>query len=154
MCTLPQGEYGKWLFLREVTVLTYNSGHPQQEHETSHGSMSKTQWAIAGPDGTVLELDGHKFGSNDEGAPMLCSQICRNMGRHLHIDYCRATSTATCNHAETQHILESMNPNPTRSKDWVTHGLSWSRLGWLFFNKSTSLLIRVCFTGFKGAPAV
>ena len=46
-------------------------GHTQPEHETSHGSMSKTQWAIDGPDGTVLEVDGRKFASNDDGAPML-----------------------------------------------------------------------------------
>jgi hypothetical protein len=110
-------------------VLTNHSGHLQQEHETSHGSMSKTRWAIAGPDGAALELDGHKFGSNDEGAPMLCSQICRNMGRHLHIDYCRATSSETCNHEGTQHISEAMHPNADRPKDWVTHSLSWSRSG-------------------------
>lgn len=123
-----------------ATSNIHTSGHPQQEHETSHGSMSKTQWAIAGPDNTVLELDGHKFGFNDEGAPMLCSQICRNMGRHVHIDYCRATSAETCNHSGTQHIMELMSPHPTRLKDWVTHGLSWSRLGWSFFNLSTNLL--------------
>lgn len=46
-------------------------GHTQKEHETSHGSMAKTRWAIDGPDGTVLELDGRKFGANDDGAPML-----------------------------------------------------------------------------------
>ncbi|KAI1789533.1 hypothetical protein LXA43DRAFT_1153915 [Ganoderma leucocontextum] len=30
-------------------------GHTQKEHDTSHGSMSKTRWAIDGPDGTILE---------------------------------------------------------------------------------------------------
>lgn len=48
-------------------------GHPQPEHETSHGSMSKTQWAVDGPDGTVLEVNGRKFASNDDGAPMMVS---------------------------------------------------------------------------------
>ena len=151
-CTLTQGEI-RWLALpAKSLVLIYWSGHPQQEHETSHGSMSKTQWAIAGPDGTVLQLDGHKFGSDDEGAPMLCSQICRNMDRHLHIDYCRATSDKTCNHAGMQHIMEPMNPNPARTKDWVTHGLSWSRLGWVFLYKSGNLLIYI-YHRFQGCAS-
>ncbi|KAI0292619.1 hypothetical protein B0F90DRAFT_1671124 [Multifurca ochricompacta] len=58
-------------------LCTLPFGHPQQEHETSHGSMSKTKWAIDGPDGTSLELGGHKFSSNDEGGPMLCNmKLC------------------------------------------------------------------------------
>lgn len=45
--------------------------------------MSKTRWAIDGPDGTVLELNSRKFGANDAGAPMLVShafygQMCYN----------------------------------------------------------------------------
>jgi hypothetical protein len=35
--------------------------------------MSKTLWAIEGPDDTVLEVNGRKFASNDTGAPMLVS---------------------------------------------------------------------------------
>ena len=50
-------------------------GHRQAEHETSHGSMSKTQWVIDGPNGEVVEVDGHKFASNDDGAPMLVSTV-------------------------------------------------------------------------------
>ncbi|KAI9450271.1 hypothetical protein BJY52DRAFT_1227294 [Lactarius psammicola] len=49
------------------------AGHPQQEHETSHGSMSQTKWAIDGSDDTSVELEGRKFSSNDEGGPMLCN---------------------------------------------------------------------------------
>jgi hypothetical protein len=45
------------------------SGHPQQEHETSHGSMSSTKWAIE--DGSIVEVNGRKFGANDDGAPLL-----------------------------------------------------------------------------------
>ncbi|OBZ77080.1 hypothetical protein A0H81_03826 [Grifola frondosa] len=88
-------------------------GHTQQEHDTRHGSMSKTRWTIDGPDGTILELDGRKFGSNDDGAPMLCSLYCRSMGRHLHVDYCQADSAAACNTAEVQHIRTPMEPNRT-----------------------------------------
>jgi hypothetical protein len=46
-------------------------GHKQKEHKTSHGSMSKTRWAVDGPDGEVIELNGRKFGTSDDGAPML-----------------------------------------------------------------------------------
>ncbi|EIN14302.1 hypothetical protein PUNSTDRAFT_41556 [Punctularia strigosozonata HHB-11173 SS5] len=42
------------------------SGHTQQEHETSHGSMSRTRWTIDGQDGAAVELDGRKFGRSDE----------------------------------------------------------------------------------------
>jgi hypothetical protein len=35
--------------------------------------MSRTRWAVDGPDGTTVELDGRKFGASDEGAPMLVS---------------------------------------------------------------------------------
>jgi hypothetical protein len=51
---------------------TTSSGHPQSEHDTvtSHGSMSKTRWAIDG-DEAVIQVQGRKFGANDDGAPML-----------------------------------------------------------------------------------
>ena len=51
-------------------------GHTQAEHETSHGSMSRTLWTVEGPDGTSLEVNGRKFASNDTGAPMLVSNFC------------------------------------------------------------------------------
>ncbi|KAI9455147.1 hypothetical protein BJY52DRAFT_1188514 [Lactarius psammicola] len=47
-------------------LCTLPSGHPQQEHETSHGSMSQTRWVIDGSDDTSVELEGRKFASNDE----------------------------------------------------------------------------------------
>ena len=53
-------------------MLTSAKGHTQNEHETSHGSMSRTKWAVDGPDGTI-EVNGRKFGSSDDGAPMLVS---------------------------------------------------------------------------------
>ncbi|KAI0723140.1 hypothetical protein C8Q76DRAFT_671490 [Earliella scabrosa] len=104
-------------------------GHPQQEHETSHGSMSKTKWAVDGPDGTVLEVNGRKFGANDDGAPMLCSMYCRSMGRHAHIDWCRSDDPATCGGPEHEHISTPMQPHPGRAKDWISHSLYWKRTG-------------------------
>ncbi|KAF7370364.1 VWFA domain-containing protein [Mycena sanguinolenta] len=105
------------------------SGHPQQKHETSHGSMSKTRWAVDGPDGTALELNGRKFGSNDDGAPMMCNLVCQEMGRHAHVDYCRADGVSACGGAELEHINASITPNPARPKDWVSHSLFWRRSG-------------------------
>ncbi|KAJ7696454.1 hypothetical protein B0H17DRAFT_398658 [Mycena rosella] len=104
-------------------------GHPQQEHETSHGSMSRTAWSIAGPDDTVLELKGRKFASNDDGAPMMCNLFCQDMARHVHIDYCRATDDAPCDGQEVEHIAFPMEPNPDQPKDWITHSLYWKRSG-------------------------
>ncbi|PCH41519.1 hypothetical protein WOLCODRAFT_163166 [Wolfiporia cocos MD-104 SS10] len=108
---------------------TLRRGHPQQEHETSHGSMSKTQWAIDGPDGTSVELDGRKFATSDEGAPMLCSLFCRSMGRHLHIDWCRTDPGDVCSGPDHEHIKTRMQPHPQREKDWVNHSLYWRRTG-------------------------
>ncbi|KAH7907394.1 hypothetical protein BJ138DRAFT_1014577, partial [Hygrophoropsis aurantiaca] len=105
-------------------------GHPQQEHETRHGSMSQTRWAVDGADDTSLEIEGRKFSSNDEGAPMMCNLICQAMGRHVHIDYCRADDPAACTGNEhIQHISKRMVPNPDRHKDAVTHSLFWRRSG-------------------------
>ncbi|KAI0751604.1 hypothetical protein C8Q80DRAFT_1158354 [Daedaleopsis nitida] len=102
-------------------------GHIQKDHETSHGSMSKTEWVVDGPDGTVLEVNGRKFGSSDEGAPMLCSMYCRSMGRHAHIDWCRADEARSCSGPEQEHIGTPMHPHPGRAKDWITHSLYWKR---------------------------
>jgi hypothetical protein len=125
----------------------FPSGHPQHEHETSHGSMSKvrflrystlskvltiiyqTEWVVDGDDDTVVELQGHKFAAADGGAPMLCSLFCTAQGRHAHIDYCRALSARECGDPEVSHITAAIRPNPARAKDWVTHELHWQRLG-------------------------
>lgn len=109
---------------------TLPQGHPQQEHETSHGSMSKTRWAIDESDGTVIELNGRRFGSNDEGAPMMCNLVCQSMGRHAHLDYCRTTDTTQrCAGPDHEHIPTRLAPNPDRPKDWISHKLYWRRSG-------------------------
>ncbi|KAH8114640.1 hypothetical protein DFH11DRAFT_1764593 [Phellopilus nigrolimitatus] len=110
-------------------VCTLPQGHSQPEHFTSHGSMSRTRWAVDGPNGTVVELDGHKFGSSDDGAPMLCNLMCSNMGRHAHIDYCRDSDPTACNAPDLEHIKYQIEPNPDKPKDWISHELYWRRLG-------------------------
>ncbi|KAI0246219.1 hypothetical protein BJV78DRAFT_1286673 [Lactifluus subvellereus] len=104
-------------------------GHTQQEHETSHGSMTQTRWAVDGADGTGVELGGRRFSSNDEGAPMMCNLVCSSMGRHIHVDYCRAEEDTPCEGAEVQHIGTRMVPNPEKPKDAITHSLYWRRMG-------------------------
>ncbi|KAI9444004.1 hypothetical protein H4582DRAFT_2189914 [Lactarius indigo] len=106
-------------------LCSLRSGHPQQEHETSHGSMSKTRWVVDGGDDTGVELDGRTFASNDDGGPMLCNMVCVSMGRHVHVDFCRGS---TSHNSETQHINKRISPDPNRAKDWITHALHWRRM--------------------------
>jgi hypothetical protein len=99
--------------------------------------MTQTRWAVDGPDGTILELDGHTYSSNDEGASVMCNSVCTSIGRHVHIDYCRAEGGGRCVGEEVQHINERIAPNPNKPKDAITHGLHWRRMG-----TSTTLLLR------------
>lgn len=91
--------------------------------------MTHSRWAVYGSDEMAIELGGRKFSSEDDGAPMMCNLVCSSMGRHIHIDYCRAEDDAPCEGPEIQHISARMTPNPGRSKDAVTHGLYWRRMG-------------------------
>ncbi|KAH0833843.1 hypothetical protein J3R83DRAFT_11007 [Lanmaoa asiatica] len=104
------------------------SGHPQQEHETRHGSMSNVRWSVDGPDEEGLEVEGRRFSTNDEGAPMMCNLVCQVLGRHVHIDYCRAETPGECRgNLEVQHITGKLQPEPDRPKDFLTHNLFWKR---------------------------
>ncbi|KAF8726080.1 hypothetical protein AX14_008092 [Amanita brunnescens Koide BX004] len=105
-------------------------GHSQQEHETSHGSMSNVRWTVDGPDEEGLEVGGRRFSTNDEGVPMMCSLVCKAIGRHAHIDYCRAKTPAECRaNNEIEHITKKLQPEPDRPKDFLTHSLFWKRSG-------------------------
>ncbi|KAI9462741.1 hypothetical protein F5148DRAFT_1212347 [Russula earlei] len=108
---------------------TFPLNHAQQEHETSHGSMTQTRWAIENDDENGLELGGRRFSSNDEGGPMMCNLVCSSMGRHVHISYCRAEENTRCEGTEIQHINAPFTPNPHKPKDAVTHSLYWRRMG-------------------------
>ncbi|KAG8795908.1 Vacuolar protein sorting-associated protein 13A [Ceratobasidium sp. 428] len=90
--------------------------------------MTTTQWVLEGTDPNAFyELRGRKFGSGDEGAPLLCHPLCADQGRHAHIDYCR--DTGNCSGPEQQHIRERMHPNANKPKDWITHRLKWAQSG-------------------------
>lgn len=133
----------------EAIVYTFlDAGHPQPEHETRHGSMTATRWAIDGEDEAVMELNGRRFSANDDGAPMMCSLVCKQMGRHVHIDFCRATDNP-CSTEGAQHIRTRMLPSADRPKDFITHNLYWRRSGMPSFVRS----LRVSSfwsLGFKG----
>jgi len=109
--------------------VTLPIGHPQKEHETSHGSMSRVRWSVEGPEDAAFEVNGHKFATNDDGAPMMCNLYCADLGRHVHVDYCRSEEPATCSGAEIQHLSTRVRPDPERPKDWITHSLHWKRMG-------------------------
>jgi len=132
---------------RKITIQT---GHPQREHETSHGLMSRPKWSVEGPEDTALEVNGHKLATND-GAPMMCNFYCTDLGRHVHVDYCRSGNPASCSGAETQHLSTRVQPNPERAKDLVTHSLYWKRMGTLF-GLSLSLSSLTSLQGSKARP--
>ena len=93
--------------------------------------MTEARWAVDGPDDASLELGGRKFSSNDEGAPMMCNIVCSSMGRHIHVDYCRADGNERCDAAdsEVQHINNRIVPEPDKPKDAITHRRHWQRMG-------------------------
>jgi hypothetical protein len=132
-------------------VKAYHSiqkGHSQQEHETSHGSMSNVRWSVDGPDEEVLEVEGRRFSTNDEGVPMMCSLVCKALGRHVHIDYCRAKTSAECSvNNEVEHITKKLRPEPDRPKDSLTHNLFWKRSGKSIFDTHPLQ----CLTLFQGS---
>ncbi|KAG8921722.1 hypothetical protein FRC02_012397, partial [Tulasnella sp. 418] len=102
--------------------------HPQREHETKHGSMQNTAWAIEGNADAIVEVQGRKYAARDAGTPHICSSVCTQLGRHAHIDYCR-TQDGSCQGNDSVHIKERMLPNPDRGKDWISHKLFWARTG-------------------------
>ncbi|CAG8444245.1 12971_t:CDS:10 [Acaulospora morrowiae] len=72
-CTLPY-DHGK----------KYNT-----EHSTAHGNMYLTTFTCEDDE---FEFEGHRLNVGDRGDFVLCHkvyQLCENIGRHRHIDYCR-----------------------------------------------------------------
>ena len=115
---------------RRVDVVIYRfTGHPQQVHETRHGSIPHTRWSVDGPDNTaVLKVAGRRFSTNDEVAPMMCYFLCQALGRHVRLDYCHSDDEADCvGSDEIQHIHKRLLSEPDCPKDYVTHSLFWKR---------------------------
>ena len=91
--------------------------------------MEQMTWAMDGDDVAVREVQGRRFSSGDSGAPMLCSIVCGQLGRHVHVDFCRTPSGNVCCDTQIEHIGVPMSPDITRPKDWITHALYWGRTG-------------------------
>jgi hypothetical protein len=98
--------------------------------------MSRTKWVIEGDDNATLEVEGHKFAAGDSGAPMLCSMLCKTMGRHVHVDACRARSGKSCKGEGIQHMKGQKEVD---AYDWVTHRLFWARSGETVFHIEAQL---------------
>jgi hypothetical protein len=116
-----------------------SAGHRQQEHETMHGTMSQTGWAIDGSDdgsndgsdngsddgSDYTSVEGRKLSWNDGGV-MLCHLACLSLGRHVHFDISRGSDS---HNSEAQHVTERISPDPDDAKDSITHALRWRRTG-------------------------
>ena len=111
--------------------------------------MSQTRWVVEGSDETALEVEGRRFSTNDEGAPMMCNLVCAAMGRHVHIEDCRAENATACSgNDEIQHINPRSLPAASRHKDFVTHHLFWKRSG-EDVRRRPQLVVDLSCLGFK-----
>jgi hypothetical protein len=125
-CILPLGIYS---LINPRLLLNHFKGHKQKEHETSHGSMSKTEWLVDGDNDAALDLDGRRYASGDSGAPMLCSLLCKTMGRHVHVAGCRAEDPEQCFGEGIEHVQRNEGAEAQEELDWITHRLFWARSG-------------------------
>lgn len=119
----------KFPLRHEVVLIGRSIGHPQQEHDTRHGSMEQTTWFLE-EERENIEVGGHKYGSGDSGAPMLCSLVCKSMGRHVHLADCIAGERGQCaGGTEVEHISAARRNSTRGAMDWVTHSLYWKKSG-------------------------
>lgn len=88
--------------------------------------MEKSKWVLEGNDDATLNLKGRRYASGDSGAPVLCSMICKELGRHVHISSCRADSASECQEEEVEHIK---GRDANSKQDWISHRLFWARSG-------------------------
>ncbi|KAG8756564.1 hypothetical protein FRC14_002940 [Serendipita sp. 396] len=103
-------------------------GHPQEDHETSHGSMKTTRWFVE--ENGVKVVAGRKYTSGDSGATMLCSMICRQLERHVHLATCTCTGGVIQANREVRHNNATVTGNPPGGeRDWISHRLFWAQSG-------------------------
>jgi len=88
--------------------------------------MAQAEWVVDGDDDAALNLDGRRYATGDSGGPMLCSLLCKTMGRHVHIAPCKTEPGEECKEDDTQHIQRS---DARGMQDWITHRLFWARSG-------------------------
>jgi hypothetical protein len=90
--------------------------------------MSNAVWFVHGENDGAVEVEGRKFAAGDSGAPMLCSHVCKSLGRHIHIDTCRsADDDGVCGGGPgIQHIND---PDSNENEDLISHRVFWGRSG-------------------------
>ena len=90
--------------------------------------MRNAAWFVHGGNDDIVEIEGRKYASGDSGAPMLCSLVCKSLGRHIHDDTCRsADDDGVCSGGPgIQHISE---PDGDEHEDLISHRVFWERSG-------------------------
>jgi hypothetical protein len=114
---------------RILLPFKYFLGHPQQLHKTSHGSMKRTKWIIEN-DGEAV-IHNRRYTTGDEGIALLCTIVCSETGRHVHVDQCRAPPGQCGGEEELEHITGATGHRGREVSecDWVAHRLFWDRTG-------------------------
>jgi len=91
--------------------------------------MEQTKWFLE-EETEGVEVGGHKYGSGDSGAPMLCSLVCKSMGRHAHVADCVTGERDQCvGGSEVEHIATTRRHSVKGAMDWVSHNLYWKKSG-------------------------
>jgi len=90
--------------------------------------MSSAAWFIHGDNDDTVEVEGRKYAAGDSGAPMLCSLVCKSLGRHIHIDKCRsAADGGPC--GGVTGIQHMDNSDSNEKEDLISHRVYWGRSG-------------------------
>lgn len=91
--------------------------------------MEQTKWFLE-EERESIEVGGHKYGSGDDGAPMLCSLVCKSMSRHVHVADCVVGEHGQCARGtEVEHIATTGGHGIRGTVDWVSHNLYWKKSG-------------------------
>jgi hypothetical protein len=78
--------------------------HSQGEHSSSHGSVSNTIWLVHGNDDGI-NVEGRRYAAGDLDAHLLCSLVCKSLGRYIHVTTCRSGEAGICGGGlEVKHI--------------------------------------------------
>ena len=90
--------------------------------------MSNSVWLVHGENNGTVEVDGRRYAAGGSGAPVLCSLVCKSLGRHVHVDTCRyANDDGFCGGGPgIQHINY---PDGNKREDLISHRVFWERSG-------------------------
>jgi hypothetical protein len=110
--------------------------------------MSNAVWFVHGENDGTVEVRGRKYSAGGSGAPMLCSLVCKSLGRHIHIDACRsADDNGFCGGGPgIQHIND---PDGNKYEDLISHRVFWRRSGRKMFHLLCSRSLIPVFRVFR-----